>query len=133
MATEITYRRASRLEVQALAGGGPVDYPVHAFAAVEADEPLAYYGLAWRFGRCDLWLSVVDASGSKRCAIRVVREARRMLKVAMALGEARVFCIRDEYPNSRKLLGAVGFRYLGDVAVTMDDGSEAVKEEWVYG
>lgn len=132
MATEITYRRASRVEVQSLAGQ-PVDYPVHAFVALEGEDPLAYYGLAWRFGRCDLWFSVVDASASRRSCIRVVREARRMLKVALALGENRVFCIRDDHPNSRKLLGAVGFQYLGDIAVTMADGSGAVKEEWVYG
>jgi hypothetical protein len=110
-----------------------VDYPVHAFVALEGEQPVAYYGLAWRFGRCDLWFSVVDATASRRSCIRVVREARRMLKVAMALGERRVFCIRDDHPNSRKLLLTVGLQYLGTVAVTLADGSEAEKEEWVYG
>lgn len=110
-----------------------MDYPVHAFVALEGEQPVAYYGLAWRFGRCDLWFSVVDASASRRSCIRVVREARRMLKVARALGEHRVFCIRDDHPNSRKLLEVVGFQPLGPVEVTMADGSGAVMEEWVYG
>ncbi len=130
MATE--YRSASPSEIVWLAEG-PLTFPLIAFAAVDEGRPVAYYGLAWKFGRCDLWFLVVDASASKRSSIRVVRQARRMLNVARALGDARVYCIRDDHPNSQKLLETVGFRFEGVVEVVLADGSVTEKEEWVHG
>lgn len=130
MATE--YRRATPSEIVGLAEG-PITFPLVAYAAVDDGRPVAYYGLAWKFGRCDLWLLVVDASTARRSAVRVVRQARHMINVARGLGDAKVYCIRDEYPNSLKLLETVGFRFEGMVEVVMADGSVTEKEEWVYG
>lgn len=105
---------------------GVVDFPVRAYIAKRGRKIIGMGGLAWRFGRCDLWLDVrrrelVNSHG-------VVRLAHRMLRIAAQLGETEVFCLRDDHPNSAKLLRVIGMQHIGDVEVKFQDGTSAVKE-----
>jgi hypothetical protein len=55
-----------------------------------------------------------------------------MLRKAQQLGEAQVYCWRDDHPRSRKLLETVGFQLMGLEDVTLFDGSIAQKEVWLW-
>lgn len=123
-------------------------FPVIAHAAIVVGRgtkarpkpPLlvAYGGLCWRFindgekrARCDIWLDVVDAKRLKSAtaALGLVRWARRMLRTAAQLGEPAVYCIRDDHPNSAKLLSLAGLeRLAGDVSIVFDDGTQRTGE-----
>ena len=90
--------------------GLDVDLPVTARAAIEGEELLAVWGLAWSPGRCWLWLHV-ERSEPKH-AFTVIREAKRMLKRAAQLGETEVYTPRDaSRETSANLLKLVGFEF----------------------
>lgn len=90
--------------------GLDVDLPVTAKAAIEGEELLACWGLAWGVGRCWLWLHV-ERSEPKH-AFTVIREAKRMLKRAAQLGETEVYTPRDaSRETSARLLKLVGFEF----------------------
>lgn len=90
---------------------------------------VAVCGLVWKFERCFMWLEVTDRALAPANAI--VRQGRRMLDVAQQLGETAVFCLRDEEPNSAKLLALVGFAREGDMTLTAPNGDQIVQELWV--
>lgn len=103
-------------------------FPCVGYMAVRGKKLVAAGGLAWRFGRCDLWLDVVPRR--KVPALGVVRWARRMLLLARQMGETEVFCFRDDFPSSAKLLELVGFSLMGMQEVTFTDGTVVEKELW---
>lgn len=87
-----------------------VDRPIVAKVAIEDGEIIAAGGLAWGGGRCWLWFSVEHEIYHQK--ISVVREARKMLKRAVQLGETIVYTIRDQsLPTSERLLRVVGFEF----------------------
>lgn len=100
----------------------PVNYPVIGWAGVRDKEVVAIGGLAWRFGRCELWFDVIEPG--KVPTISVVRWARRMVEQARQLGEKDVFCLRDDHPRSAKLLSAVGMHMIRVGTADMDGGRE---------
>lgn len=109
---------------------GMVDFPVRAYIVKRGRKIIGMGGLAWRWGRCDLWLDV-----RKREEVNshsVVRLARRMLRIAAQLGETEVYCLRDDHPNSAKLLRVIGMQHIGDVGVEFYDGTSAMKELWSW-
>ena len=87
---------------------GEERFPVIAYAGIENGEVIGYGGLAWRLGVCWLWLDGVE-HGSHKHARRLVREARRMLSLAVKYGDRDVFAWRDDHPKSEKLLSLLGF------------------------
>jgi hypothetical protein len=100
-------------------------FPVIAYAAIEDDHVLATYGLAWSFGACWLWFSFIDRSRAH--SVYVVREAKRMLKKAVQLGEKAVFVMRDDEPTSERLLKCLGFDF-----VKKDDLGLGLEEIWQW-
>lgn len=105
-----------------------LDYPCVGYMAKRGERLVACGGLAWRWERCDIWLDVVPRR--KVPAVAVVRWARRMIRMAVQMGETEVFCFREELPTSRKLLELVGFSPLGMQTVTLVDGTQVEKEVW---
>lgn len=134
---------AASLEVIA---GRRVPFPVIASAAMIVDRPrnrppilVAYGGLCWRFTntgeerrRCDLWLDVPQPDLLKPRSLALVHWARRMIRTAKQLGEPAIYCLRDDEPNSTRLLELVGLeRMVGDVSwIVADDGSNRTGEVW---
>lgn len=123
--------------------GRTIDFPILTYAGLyfgpNKAEPrlIAYGGLCWRFiaegsnrPRCDIWFDVRD----KRLIrpLTLVRWARRMLRVAVQMGETAVFCIRDAEPNSAKLLTLAGLRLAEDVSISFDDGTVRPGEVWQW-
>jgi hypothetical protein len=123
--------------------GRPLDFPVIAYAAWAPRgrrKPVlvGYGGLCWRFPspdpesarrRCDIWLELERPDLINPLAL--VRWARRMLRTAAQVGETSVYCIRDDEPNSAKLLALAGLERMdGDVDITFDNGSKRTGEVW---
>lgn len=98
--------------------GLDIDLPVVAMVAMEGEEAIAAWGLAWRDARCWLWFHIGQSKPEYRWI--VIREARKMLKRAVQLGETEVFVVRDDaYPTSGRLLKVLGFEPFGT-----EDGKE---------
>lgn len=131
--------------------GAPVTFPVIAMAGImsrrqrrrrgRAPRLIATGGLCWRFiaegatrPRCDIWLDVHDNEAIARpgAALLLVRMAKRMLRTAAQFGEPAVYCLRDDLPNSSKLLSLVGLRPTGEVPIVYADGTTGTGElfEW---
>lgn len=92
----------------ARAVGLHVDLPVVAMVAMDGETALAAWGLAWGQGKCWMWFHIEQPKPEYRFI--VMREARKMLKRAVQLGETEVFTVRDvNYPSSLKLLKILGF------------------------
>jgi len=119
----------------------PVTFPIAAWGGYRTVRKkrklVAYGGLAWRFippgqerPRCDIFLDVVD--GKLLSGLTLVRWAQRMLRVAVQMGEEAVYCIRDDEPNSARLLELVGMTRIEDVAIKFDDGSKRTGEIYVW-
>lgn len=127
--------------------GRRVSFPVIAHAGIirqKGNKPpivVAVAGLAWRFynseedamlgrrRRCDIFLAVLKPKLVN--PLLLVRWGKRMLRTAQQVGETSVFCIRDDEPNSEKLLTLVGLeRQAGDVTITFDDGASRTGEVW---
>ncbi len=106
---------------------GDIDFPVRAYIAKRGRKIIGMGGLAWRFGRCDIWLDVRRRDLVN--AHSVVRLARRMLRIAAQLGETEVFCLRDDHPNSVRLLRVTGAQLIGDVEVTFHGEDAPVVKE----
>lgn len=104
---------------------GGVSFPVIVYGGVEDDGAVrAVGGLAWIDGRCVAWVNVFADMSSR--SLTLFRWAKRVLRMAGQMGEARVFVFRDEWqPASAKLLGMLGFEMVG---VMFTDGMEAGKE-----
>lgn len=105
-------------------------WPVIAWGCTVEGEFAAIGGLSWRFGRCDIWLTVLDATGIS--ARVIVREAKRMLSVAQQMGEPAVFCIRDDHPGSKKLLRLCGLAFDHVTEVGYDNGETQDVEVWSW-
>lgn len=102
----------------ASATGLHIPLPVFATVGQRDGEVLGGGGLTWGNNRCWLWFHMEQPMAEAR--FLVVREARRMLRKAVQLGEREVYTIRDgDYPGSAKLLKIVGFQPFG-----MEDGHE---------
>lgn len=107
---------------------GRIDFPYTAWAGTRqrpdgSVEVLGVGGLYWRFNRCWLWFSRFD--GQNTHGVLLVRQARRMLRKAVQLGETDVYCWRDdELPSSKRLLEVVGFRYVGRDRLIKASGSD---------
>lgn len=91
-------------------------FPCIAYEAWEGEHLIAGWGLAWivpdgeRKAHC--WLGL-DAKGSTRHPVILVRWARRMLKTAVQLGESEVFTTRDaDEVMSERLLKLLGFEFV---------------------
>lgn len=134
---------ACRLEVMPLSAADlalcypePIDFPVVAYAGMmwpvgksrRKPRLVAVGGLAWRFGRCDIWLHVFQPKLVPTLAL--VRQARRMLLLAKQMGEAEVYCIRDDEPNSAKLLKLVGMEFWKSETITFTDDRRSTGEIW---
>lgn len=94
------------------ASGLDVDLPVYARAAIEDEELLAIWGLAWspEPRRCWIWFHIEHSD--PRFARTVIREAKKTLRHAVQLGDNEVYTPRDDqYPSSTKLLKMLGFDY----------------------
>lgn len=92
------------------AAGLHVDMPAYAKAAIEDDELLALWGLAWSDGRCWIFFHVENYRPGFGFVIR--REARKCLRHAVQLGETEVFTPRDgQFLSSTKLLKILGFEF----------------------
>lgn len=103
-------------------------FPARGYILKAGRKTVAFGGLAWRFNRCDIWLEV--RRPELLPAPFLVRFARRMLRMAQQLGEAEVFCFRDEHPTSAKLLHLVGLRPYGMQEATFIDGRVETQELW---
>lgn len=109
-------------EVIASIQGRDVPFPVIAYVGLEDGVFLGCGGLAWRMGRCWLWLGFTPAGNSR--PNHLVRYARRMLATAWQVGETRVHVERDQAePMSARLLSHLGFAYIRDEPIVHDDGS----------
>lgn len=89
-----------------------VDMPAFAKAAIDGDDLLAVWGLAWSREphRCWLFFHVENYRPGFGFVIR--REARKCLRHAVQLGESEVFTPRDtQFPTSEKLCRMVGFSF----------------------
>lgn len=117
----------SAADLTALAGRA-VDWPVIAWADTRDGEVVAYGGLSWRFGWCDVWLTVTDRR--KASARVIVMFARRMLLTAKQMGEAVVYCVRDDEANSAKLLTLVGMKFDRMEEMTFEDRPPETGEIW---
>lgn len=102
---------------------------------------ICYGGLAWRFvndgetrPRCDIWLDVQrpDLLRSPRLTLALVRWARRVIRIAVQLGEPAVYCVRDDEPNSAKLLELVGLEKLAEAVIVFDGGAERTGDVWKW-
>lgn len=90
--------------------GLAIDLPVVAMVAMEGETAIAAWGLAWRGGRCWLWLFLEHPKPEYRWT--VIREARKMLKRAVQLGNPEVCTERDfEAETSARLLNILGFKF----------------------
>jgi hypothetical protein len=98
--------------VIARTSGRDVRFPVVAYVGMEDGKCVGRGGLAWADGSCWLWLEGVDPE--HRHALRLVREAKKMLKIAARYGDEVVFAVRDDHePMSAKLLTLLGFVHCG--------------------
>lgn len=107
----------------ALSSGLAIDMPVNAYAAVDTDGQIhALWGLAWGGGRCWIWFHVERSD--PRYATLVIRQARKILRRAVQLGETEVYTPRDRsYERSEKLLTMLDFTYFAE---------EAGEEVWIW-
>jgi hypothetical protein len=101
-----------------------------AWSGVVDGHVAALGGLTWRFNRCDIWLEVWDPDAIS--ARTIVTQARRMLMLAVQMGEATIYCFRDEHLNSAKLLGLIGLKFDHTEEVGFEDGSGAIREIWAW-
>lgn len=120
--------RLHRADPRSVAAALAVQIDVPAVAVVGLDEGrlVGSGGLAWGDGRCWIWFKMIETKPAY--ALPILRETRRMLRRAEQLGETTVWTIRDEEPNSRKLLGHLGFEFIGIEAF---GGVEAEVWRWV--
>jgi len=103
--------------------GCTVDMPVHSFLGIDDGRVVGAGGLAWGGGRCFLFLRVEEPD--PKYALPVIRQAKKLLKVARQLGEHAVYAPRDaSFPTSTKLLSLLGFAYSG-----MEPGDDGQEEE----
>jgi hypothetical protein len=80
-------------------------------------------GLFWRFDRCWIWFRRFDGEGTY--GVMLVRQARRMLRRAVQLGHSEVYCWRDDsLESSKRLLEVIGFRYVVNERLVLNDGSD---------
>lgn len=65
-------------------------------------------GLAWGYGRCWLWLNVVEKG---HATVRLLLGwAKKLVRMALACGDRSVFALRDaDEPTSERLLKLAGF------------------------
>lgn len=115
-------------------------FPIIAYAGYlhrrrGAPKLIGYGGLCWRFRnpgaaaeRCDIWFDTVEHRLIR--PLTLVRWARRMIKVAEQLGDREVYCVRDDEPNSAKLLELAGLRLAENVEISFEDGSRRSGEVW---
>lgn len=102
----------------AAAVGLSIDLPVVSMVAIEDGKAISAWGLAWKERRCFLWFFVDKPHPEHLWTI--VREARKMLRRAVQLGETEVFVTRDEsFPSSLRLLKIMGFE-----PSSVEDGKE---------
>jgi hypothetical protein len=121
--TIATYTVSPREIVRA--AGLDVDLPVYARAAVEGNELIGVGGLAWSVEpkRCWIWFHMVTPRPGADSARRVIREARRLMRHAVQLGETEVYSPRDpSFATSEKLMKLLNFQLYA-----VEDG----KEIWV--
>ena len=89
-----------------------IDKPVVALVGVDEGQVVGAGGLGWGDGRCWLWFHMKHSSPGY--ATRVLREARRLLRLAGQLGETTVHVYRDaRFATSEKLLTMLGFSMTG--------------------
>jgi hypothetical protein len=95
------------------------DMSASVYTAEDDGKVVGRGGLAWGAGRCWLWLEVYESK--PEYARTVIREGRRLLRMAQALGHDEVYTPRDaQYETSAKLLKHMGFEATGE----MIDGRE---------
>lgn len=123
--------------------GLTIPWPIITYAGIytpRRGKPklIAYGGLVWRFTmpdgrpRCDIWFDVADHKLMARLnrGLTLVRWARRMVRLARQMGEAAVFCVRDDDPNSAKLLGLAGLELGENVTLEFEGGAKRTGEIW---
>ncbi|WP_159585916.1 hypothetical protein [Chelativorans xinjiangense] len=100
------------------ASGLDIDLPVYAKAAIEDEELIACWGLAWGGGRTWIFFHVENYRPGHGFVIR--REARKCLRHAVQLGASEVFTPRDmQFSTSEKLCKMLGFEFYA-----VEDGTE---------
>lgn len=104
----LTIRRATLSETMQVCGVIAA-VPVASWVGEFEGKPVGAGGLAWRFGRCWLWFNVADSR--PQFALAAVRQGKKLIAMAKALGEQTVYCWRDaSVPSSAKLLRMMGFK-----------------------
>lgn len=128
---ERVIRRITLSELGQIAGRHIASDTMVAFAGAEDGIVRAAWGLDWAAdGRCWIWFGMLLED---RTYPRIVlREAAKLRRLAMQMGETRLFCWRDEHPHSAKLLNVIGMRYEGMEPITFADGAVAPREVWVW-
>lgn len=89
-----------------------VDLPSVAVVGLDDGRVVASGGLAWGGGRC--WLFFGTLESKPEYAVPIFREAKRLIRRALQLGEPAVWTVRDTgKPSSEKLLKMLGFAFHG--------------------
>lgn len=104
----LAIRRATFVETMHVCGFAAC-LPMASYVGEADGQPVGAGGLAWRFDRCWLWFNVVDSR--PEFALAAVRQGRKLMAMAKALGETTVYCWRDaSAPSSGKLLRMMKFK-----------------------
>lgn len=110
--SDLTIRRATLSETMQVCGVIAA-LPVASWVGEFEGKPVGAGGLAWRFSRCWLWFNVVDSR--PQFALPAIRQARKLMAMAKALGEDTIYVSRDpDAPTSGKLLRLMKFKPTGE-------------------
>lgn len=107
------------------ASGISIDLPAFAKAAIEGDELLAVWGLAWSSEPRRCWLFFHVENYRPGFGFVIKREAERCFRYAAQLGETEIYTPRDtQYPSSKKLMKMLKFEFFA-----MENGEEIWRTE----
>ena len=102
-----------------------ISLPVSGYLAIEDERLIGSFGLTWGRGKCWLWFG--HSEETRKHPFMVVRWAKRLLRQAVQLGETEVYTARDtRQERSAKLLGLLGFEYVGRESNPVSGGQEEV-------
>lgn len=103
------------IDVRSLSHAQLLDVYLPATARILRDEDgsvIAIWGLAWGDARCWLWFHVENYRPGY--GLTVLKEARRMFRMAAQLGETRIYAPRDaSFDTSERLLKLLRFELNG--------------------
>lgn len=93
--------------------GVKIDIPALAYIGIDDGEIVGRFGLAWGYGRCWIWLTILKSK--PEYAITVMHRAKHLIAKAAQFGEEAVFTPRDTHlKTSEKLLTVLGFTFFAE-------------------